>query len=111
MGTAKSKIEKQKLRSFLRKADHKPGVKEALIRHKIIDAPELSDEQLNMQRALKYYLRITAYRDCLEVVNTETPEVNMEIMEMSFGYYDSKSVPCWAFDGCVITYKRLSQVW
>ena len=87
--------------------------KDLLRKHSFLAAKEdwLTDEQVNMQRALKYYLRITAYRDCLEVVNTETPEVNMEIMEMSFGYYDSKSVPCWAFDGCVITYKRLSQVW
>lgn len=89
-------------------------MKDLLRKHSFLvrwDLNPLSEDQLNMQRALKYYLKITAFRDQLETVNTEPPEANMDILKMSFGYYDSAVVPCWAFDGCVTEYKRLSQTW
>jgi hypothetical protein len=73
------------------------------------DLNPLTEEQLNQQRALKFYLRIIAYEDKVEIVNTQTLEMTMGLLTDLFGVYDSAVVPSDAFDGCVTVDKRLVQ--
>ena len=94
-----SKREKERIRSIIRKHEY-----EGKHKNKI----KLTPEQFNQQLTLKYYLRISAYSDDLEVVNTQTVDDNVAILNMSFGVYDSAVVPATAFDGCVIIDKRLT---
>ena len=62
-----------------------------------------------MRKALKFYLRLIAYEDKVEIVNTQTPTMTVDLLTHLFGMYDSAVVPCDAFDGCVAVDKRLIQ--
>jgi hypothetical protein len=68
---------------------------------------KLTQEQRNQRNALKYFIRITAFEDDLEIVNTCTESDNQWFLKETFGMVDSQVPPCYAFDGCVIVDKRL----
>ena len=67
----------------------------------------LTETQRNQRNALKYYIKISAYEDEIEIVNTHTVSENQWVLNKSFGVVDSGVLPSYAFDGCVMVDKRL----
>lgn len=73
-----------------------------------LERRRIKDEQHNQRVALKYYIKITAYKDSdlQELVNTCTTDDNFWFLNTTFGVVDSGIIPSYAFDGCVLESNR-----
>ena len=68
---------------------------------------ELTEARRNQRKALKYFIKISAFEDEIEIVNTCTESDNCWFLNETFAVVDSSVPPSYAFDGCVLVDKRL----